>query len=214
MTTKTQPFWEDEPTWVGARVASNTRVMELGVGLTITATLLTVALLPALILLAISPWLALAWVIFMAVALFFNFRQRQRQRRLIAKIADIQQRAQARAHAAYIGSAIHVAGHPVLKRDQPIVLALTEGGLAFYDYTSQTPIDTLPIPQLLTAQTVVYDDERVPHVDVIDSAAQALQLTFTRNGQTGTCLFRQMRKVRPVDWYHALQQAKHGALQT
>jgi hypothetical protein len=53
-----------------------------------------------------------------------------------------------------------------------------------------------------------YDDERVPHIDVIDSAAQALQVTVAANGKEYTCLFRRLRKVRAIDWYHAIQKAK------
>lgn len=99
----------------------------------------------------------------------------------------------------------------LVERDQPVVLALTNGRLAIYDYASQTPIDTLLLTQLLSALTVVYDDNRVPHVEVMDSAALALQLTFSHNSQTWICLFRHMQNVRLVDWYHALQQVRFSA---
>ena len=102
---------------------------------------------------------------------------------------------------------IHLAGHPFLSRDQPVVLALANGSLSIYDYASAIPLDTLSPADLLAVPTVVYDDDRVPHLEAIDSAAQAIQLEFTRSGKTWTCLFHHMQKLRPIDWYHAIQQA-------
>jgi hypothetical protein len=55
---------------------------------------------------------------------------------------------------------------------------------------------------------VVYDDERVAHIDVIDSAAQALQLEFLWRGEKCACLFRRMINPRPIDWYDAIQKAR------
>ena len=107
-----------------------------------------------------------------------------------------------------MGSAIHVAGHPLLARDQPVVLALSGDTLSIYSYNSPIPIDTLPVRHMTSIHTVVYDDERVPHIEVVDSAAQALQLSFSRDNSTWTFLLRRMQKVRPVDWYHAIQQAR------
>jgi hypothetical protein len=127
---------------------------------------------------------------------------------LIANVAEIQQRAAERTGASAIGSAIHVAGHPLLKRDQPVVLALAKGQLNIYDYNDPTPIDVLPLADLKSLHTVVYDDERVPHIDVIDSTAQALQIAFLREDQVYTCLFRRMLKMHPIDWYHQIQQAR------
>ena len=68
---------------------------------------------------------------------------------------------------------IHLAGHPFLSRDQPVVLALANGSLSIYDYASAIPLDTLSPADLLAVPTVVYDDDRVPHLEAIDSAAQA-----------------------------------------
>ena len=101
-----------------------------------------------------------------------------------------------------------MAGHPLLQRDQPIVLALVGDQLNLHSYESPVPLDTIPLQNIQAVQTVSYDDDRVPHVDVIDSAAQAIQLTFIWREQTCTCLFRRMKKMRPIDWYQALQQAR------
>ncbi len=55
-------------------------------------------------------------------------------------------------------------------------------------------------------------DERIPHTDVINSTAQALQFTYKVNDREYTCLFRRMRKVHPIDWYHELQKARFGQI--
>ena len=121
---------------------------------------------------------------------------------------DIQQLALERLGASHIGSALHVAGHPLLQRDQPVVLALVGGQLSLHSYESPIPLDAIPLRNIQSVQTVSYDDERVPIMDVIDSAAQAIQLTFLWHDQTCTCLFRRMKKMRPIDWYQTLQQAR------
>jgi hypothetical protein len=121
---------------------------------------------------------------------------------------DIQRLALERLGASHIGSALHVAGHPLLQRDQPVVLALVGDQLSIHGYDSPVPLDAIPLRNIQTVQTVSYDDERVPYVDVIDSAAQAIQLTFLWRDQTCTCLFRRMKKMRPIDWYQSLQQAR------
>ncbi|MDH5507295.1 MAG: hypothetical protein OEZ02_08750 [Anaerolineae bacterium] len=110
--------------------------------------------------------------------------------------------------ATHMGSAVHVAGHPMLARDQPVVLALKHSTLSIHSYESSSPIASLDLGHLDTVHTVVYDDQRVPHLAVIDSAAQALQLTFDLDGRPCTCLFRSMKDLRPIDWYHAIQQTR------
>ena len=107
-----------------------------------------------------------------------------------------------------MGSAIHVAGHPSLERDQPIVLAITDDSLDFYSFDSSTALVKLGIDDIDAVKTVVYDDERVPHTEVVDSAAQALQIEFNWKGQVCTVLLRAMKQIRPIDWYHAIQQAR------
>ena len=107
-----------------------------------------------------------------------------------------------------IGSAIHVAGHPELDREQNVVLALTSPTLTIFSYDSDKPITVIPIQQIQSIQTVTYDDERIPHIEVVDSTAQAIQLILKFNDQEIPCLFRRMKKVRPIDWYHAIQKER------
>jgi hypothetical protein len=54
----------------------------------------------------------------------------------------------------------------------------------------------------------MYDDERTPHIDAVDSTAQALQIIFRREGREFTALLRSMKKLRPIDWYHTLQKSR------
>jgi hypothetical protein len=80
--------------------------------------------------------------------------------------------------------------------------------LAIYSYESDQPIDIIPLKHIANIHTVVYDDERIPHIDVVDSTAQALQLVLKYGEQEITCLFRRMKKVRPIDWYHVIQKSR------
>lgn len=169
--------------------------------------LITIAI-PAVIFAFISPRLMCVWlvvVVMLYVSWFFRGRQKQQS---IHGINEIQKIAREKIGATHLGSAIHVAGHPLLQREQPIVLALVGDQLNIYGYETSTPVDTILIKVIQSIHTVVYDDDRVPHIDVIDSAAQALQITFSWREQSCTCLFRRMRKVRPIDWYHAIQQKR------
>jgi hypothetical protein len=70
-------------------------------------------------------------------------------------------------------------------------------------------LDAIPIQDIDSVKTVVYDDDRTPHDNVIDPAAQALVITFIRDGLLCSSLFRRMLKTRPIDWYHALEKARH-----
>ncbi len=150
---------------------------------------------------------ALVYAIFIALLISYSIVRLRNSAKNMAHARDIQQQAQQLTGASTIGSMIHLAGHPLLSRDQPVVLALANDSLSIYDYTSPVPLDTLSPVDLLSVHTVVYDDDRIPHLEVIDSAAQAIQLEFTRYGKTWTCLFQHMQKLRPIDWYHAIQQA-------
>lgn len=110
----------------------------------------------------------------------------------------------------YYDSAIHVAGHPLLKRDQEVLLSLNRAWLSIYDHDSSELVTRLDVNELDKFQTVSYDDQRVPYVNVIDSAAQAILLTFEFEGETCTALFRNMLDVRPIDWYQAILKARVG----
>lgn len=141
-------------------------------------------------------------------ALVFGYIQRRQIRKEIIASSEIRQRTRDHLGATTIGSAIHVAGHPKLARDQPIVIALINDHLAFFSYEGGEPIDWLPLADIHTIQMVVYDADRIPHVEVIDNTAQALQIRFTRGGREWVCLFRRIREVRPIDWFHILEQAR------
>jgi hypothetical protein len=203
-----QPFWEDDVAPESLPLDSRQRLTSQALNFIGILLTLPVLLVPALLLAIYSPlgaWLWVIWVLLITALRYFRVQQRKR---LVAQIAEIQARAKTLTGATQIGSAIHVAGHPLLTRDQPIVLALRGNVLSVYGYHNPVLLDSVPIAQLLSIQTVTYDDQRIPHVEVIDSAAQALQLAFIRDGETWTYLLRRMLKVRPIDWYHAIQQAR------
>ncbi len=120
----------------------------------------------------------------------------------------IQQAARERSGASLIGSAFHVAGDPKLEREQNIVLALTSTSLDFYPFDRDIPLDQVPLKQISAVHPVLYDDDRIPHLDTLDVTAQALQVTVNSNGVVFDILLRSFRSVRPVDWYQAIQKAR------
>ena len=208
MNPSNQPFWKDDlensiiykPTFL--------RILGWYAKYVMVVVQLVVLAIPAVIFAYLSPILLYVW--FAMVGLIYVswfFRQRKRQQDIHA-IDEIQKIAREKTEAIILGSALHVAGHPLLQRDQPIVLALVDDQLKICSFETSTPLDTIYIKSIQAINTVVYDDERVPHIDVIDSAAQALQITFLWHQKSCTCLFRRMRKVRPIDWYHAIQQKR------
>lgn len=125
-----------------------------------------------------------------------------------ARALRIQQLAKDRTTADYLGSAIHTAGHPSLQVNQPVVLALKDSEIFIYGYGSPIPIDSFPVADIRAVDLVVMDDENIPHAGVIDNNAQALQITFNRRNVECLASFRRMYKVRPVEWYHAIQKAR------
>jgi hypothetical protein len=152
-------------------------------------------------------------VVWTVIWIFMGYKILRRVKQVrenIINVKSIQQKAKEMTCAQFIGSAIHVAGYPQLERDQPVVLALVGGRLDIYLYDQAQPLASLDLDCIENVDTVVYDDERVPHLGVIDSAAQALQIKIVFEKSTWTCLFRQMKKLRPIDWYHAIQQARAG----
>jgi len=156
----------------------------------------------------ISPTLAWICAGLVMISIWSGYLRRRRKKVEIQTITQIQQRAQNFTGASLIGSAVHVAAHPQLEREQNIVLALAQPNLLIYSYDTDQPLVSIPIQQITAIQTVVYDDERIPHIDVVDSTAQAIQLTLKFEMQEIKCLFRRMKKVRPIDWYHAIQKAR------
>ena len=150
-------------------------------------------------------WILVVFEAFLiAVRIFLPRFKETRQ----VKALRIQQLAKDRTGADYLGSAIHTAGHPLLQVDQPVVLALKDSKLSFYTYDSPIPVDTMSVNELHAVSPVVFDDDGIPHAGVIDNTAQALQISFQRQNVECTCSFRRMYKVRPIEWYHAIQKAR------
>ena len=156
----------------------------------------------------------LAWgiliylIILFGIALLSGRTQRKKWKLIKQEVAQVQGQALEKSGASIIGSCIHVAGNPKLDRDQNIVLALTPAALVIYPYDRDTPLDSISLQQITAIHTVVYDDERTPHLEAVDSAAQALQLSIKYGDFAYDCLLRSMKKVRPMDWYHAIQKAR------
>lgn len=205
MNQKTQPFWKDEPE-IPTTIKPNLYVW-FAKYIMVVSLLLGLAF-PVLIFVFISPTLMFVWLAVVFLFFVYWFLRRKQKQKGIQDITKVQEFARETIDASHIGSAIHVAGHPLLQRKQPIVLALVDDQLNILGYETSTPLDTICLKDFQSIHTVVYDDERVPHIDVIDSAAQALQITFSWHEQSCTCLFRRMRKVRPIDWYHVIQQKR------
>jgi hypothetical protein len=205
MNTTNHAFWKDEPELQSAKLPNSFMPF-----FKIYSAFLLVffAAIPVYFLGLISKYLGLAWLGLMILLYVFAIYQKRYRKKAASNVDEIQNNAKETIGAIQIGSAIHVAGHPLLQREQLIVLALVEDQLNIYGFETSTPFDTIYLKSIQEIHTVVYDDERVPHIDVIDSAAQALQITFSWHEQLCTCLFRCMRKVRPIDWYHVIQQKR------
>ena len=160
-------------------------------------------------------WVILSYFVLVFGSSFVTSAVQKRKRKAIQQeISALQQRAREKTGAITMGSAIHVAGEPKLAREQNVVLALTPASLDIYDFNLASPIDRVPLCNITAIHTVVFDDERVPHLDTIDTTAQALQINFESGEIRYDCLFRTMHKVRPIDWYHALQKARFQATKT
>jgi hypothetical protein len=164
--------------------------------------------IPAYFLALVSKYLGLAWLVLMISVYALSVYQMRHRKSAVNNIDETQKHAKEIVGALQIGSAIHVAGHPLLQREQPIVLALVNDSLTIYAYENSTPLDSISLKNIQGVYTVAYDDDRVPHIDAIDSVAQSLQITFLWREQPCTCLFRRMRKTKPIDWYHAIQQVR------
>lgn len=199
------PFWEDEHTQ-SSKINSDkigfSRVFRL-----VVYAFLFIFSVYVLFLYSVSPlvWFIPAYLLFKMLINIYGYRW---LRSTSSRVKEIQQKALEITGASVIGSAIHVAGHPLLDRDGPIVIALVDDHLNIYSFEDPSPTDRISIQDIKALKTVVYDDERIPHTEVIDSTAQAIQMEFTWQSKECTCLFRRMRKVRPIDWYHTIQQRR------
>ena len=205
-----EPFWQDGPDLPGQLPSYPRGLTHLLVIYRIAGLIVLVGG-TFLLFYYFSHILAWAWLVLMVGLYAKIIYQLGQKKQAIRRIPEIQARARLQEGASVIGSAIHVAGHPTLAREQPVVLALASEGLKLFSYTDAHPLDVISLHQLTAVQTVVYDDERVPHIDVVDNAAQALQLTVKSRQGEYICLFRRMRKVRPIDWYHELKKAQWQA---
>jgi hypothetical protein len=201
-----QPFWKDDFENIITIKPYSSRILRWYVKLMVVVLQLTVIFLPAFIFGLISSFLMYSWLLFVILIYVNSFFHQRKKREAIQDVENTQKNAYAFTETTNMGSAIHVAGHPLLQRDQPVVLALVDDQIEIFGYETSTPLDRIYLKDIQSLHTVVYDDERVPHIDVIDSAAQALQLTFSWQEQSCTCLFRRMKKMRAIDWYHAIQR--------
>jgi hypothetical protein len=205
MLSNNQPFWKDGP---DVSFPPPSKKAQKHFYLYISIAFRALILILGIIVTYKSPIILLMFIVIFGFPLAIRVYLLVKLKNIFQNTDEVQSLAREKIGASQIGSAIHVAGHPLLQREQPIVLALVGDQLNIYSYETSTPLDTISLKAIRSTQTVVYDDERVPHVDVIDSAAQALQITFLWREQSCTCLFRRMRKVRPIDWYHAIQQKR------
>jgi len=205
MNTPNQPFWKDEPELQSVKMPNSFMPF---IKIFNAFLLFFFAAIPVIILILISKYLGLAWLGLMIVTYALSFYQKRHRKNTINNIDETQKRAKEIVGALQIGSAIHVAGHPLLQREQPIVLALVSDSLNIYAYENPIPLDAISLKSIQGVCTVTYDDDRVPHIDAIDSTAQALQITFLWREQPCACLFRRMRKMKAIDWYHSIQQVR------
>jgi hypothetical protein len=155
-----------------------------------------------------GPVFAIAFIAIIILPVIYGFYIRRHRQTELKRKERIQERACALIGTDTVGSAIHVAGHPLFERDQPVVLALKNDELSIYTYQNRVPIDVVDIKTIKAIYTVVYDDDRIPYIDVIDNTAQALQLMVSFQGKDFNCLFRRFRRLKAIDWYHELQKAK------
>ena len=203
------PFWKDDPNpYWKPKPGQQTQTIRVSNPLAWISILWQLVMIVFVVLFAFQyPWLWLV-VLYLSIAAALRYQMFRRQNKLVKEVAEIQQSAVTRIGASLLGSAIHTAGHPLIQAGQPVVLALKDDNLLIFSYLSSTPIDKISIKDIQFVDLVTYDDEGVPHIGVIENAAQALQLHFLWHGQTCTCLFRRMFKVRPVEWYHAIQAVR------
>jgi hypothetical protein len=155
-----------------------------------------------------QPLIVVGFLLLSSIAYAMGVSMRRSYEESVARARQVQAQAREKTRALCIGSAVHVAGHPNLDRDQPVILALKSQALEILHYHEAQTLASIALDELVAVLTVVYDDERVPHLDAIDTTAQALQVGFRQDSQEWTCLFRRMKPARPIDWYHAIQKAR------
>ncbi|MFZ5909727.1 MAG: hypothetical protein ACOYYU_06910 [Chloroflexota bacterium] len=205
MTTTNQPFWKDEP---DVSFSFSLKQQRTPVYFYVSTAVRAILLIAIVVLFYGSPIVLFVALVVIGIPLGVRIYIMFWSKNSLQSTGDIQKLAQERIGASHIGSAVHVAGHPLLQRDQSVVLAITGDQLNIYSYEKSIPLDSISLKDIQTFHTVSYDDDRVPHIDAIDSMAQALQLSFFWREQPCTCLFRRMRKMKAIDWYQAIQQTR------
>jgi hypothetical protein len=205
------PFWKDKPDPYAARRSSQERVPVLWRTLMGVYTGLVSISLPALIFWLIARPLLYVWLAFCAVIVVRILWLTRRSREEAKAISALQADAYRSTGADFMGSANHVAGHPAQDRDQRILLAVAGNALRIYGFAAPDPLGEIPGSSIRRVDLVVYDDERIPHLDAIDPAAQALQITFDRGAVTSRCLFNRMAGHKPIDWFHELEKLRSAS---
>lgn len=202
-----EPFWMDEPNPYSDPYSKfqDTPFWKIIKFSMICLNISTYILVFGIIYLLIKYPFSLIIIIILSMLLFGTYLFPRFKETHQSKALRIQQLAKDETGAELLGSAIHTAGHPLLKTDQPVVFGLKNSELSIYGFDSSTPIDSLPLIEIEAVDLVVFDDNNVPHIGVIHNAAQSLQVTFQRNNSQYKCSFRRFYKVRAVDWYHAIQ---------
>ena len=206
--TDQEPFWVDEQI---ARTFRSHSITKFSRTIRIYNTIFHWLVFVGLVLIVwfyMSKLLALVIAFMLLAAIVLGYIQTRRNKSVTDHAKLIQKRAREHTGADLIGSAVHVAGYPKLEQNQPVVLALTKNALVIYPYDKPNVLDKIDTREIDAIQTVVYDEDRIPHIEVIDPCSQALQLRITRQDISWQCLFNRMRSVRPIDWYHAIQKAK------
>jgi len=206
-----EPFWMDEPNPFNRSIATSPKgslTWWISSAINVFAIFFRFYIFVIIVYFAIKYpilWIfVLPEAVILSIRMFFpRFMEMSR-----AKAVRIQTLAKEKTKADYIGSAVHTAGHPLLYANQKVVLALMNTELSLFSYESAVPVHTIPVNELLAVDLVTFDEDRIPHIGIIDNTAQALQLTFTWQGKTWICSLRRMYKVRPVEWYQAIQKAR------
>ena len=127
-----QPFWIDEPDTQIPTSPTSRRMLVWGVNLIhYSIGFFVILIIAALFAQLGSPVLAWIWVIVTIAFWGFGIYRLRKRKLHVSVVEEIQKRASEMIGANQIGSAIHIAGHPLMQRDQPILLALVKDELYF-----------------------------------------------------------------------------------
>jgi hypothetical protein len=201
-------FWKDKPNQYNLQRPLQCRILLIWrIIFTIYTVFISISI-PALIFWLIAKPLLYIWLVICVVITIYLTRVIWYSRVDAKVTSELQENAYRLTGAVLLGSANHVAGHPALNRDQRILLAVTKDALRIYNFAVSDPIDEILGTSIRKVELVIYDDDRVPHLDAIDPTAQALQLTFDRGAITSRCLFNHMVDHKPIDWFHEIEKLR------